>query len=731
MGWFDEQIRERRQQDQQALEEGVAAIAGAVLGRRITPGDSSQQAKSAMEEILKFYRVKSREIPGSVKDLNEQLEFLLRPHGIMRRTVMLEKGWYKDAIGAMLARRKDDGALTAMIPTGLAGYTYADPATGRRKRVTGRTEELFESEAIAFYRPFPQGKIGIPGLMRYIGSCTSWADRLLFGAAALSVSLVGLLLPRLNNLLFSRVAASGSVQVLAALISFMLLVSVSSRMLEVVKQLLTNRMTTRVSVAVEAAGMMRLFALPANFFRQYSTGEMATRVMNIKTLSSLLVSSVAAVGLTSLFSLLQITQIFAYAPALVVPAVAIVGVTLVFSVLTSIRQKGVTQQMMEQDAKESGLSYALISGVQKVKLSGAEKRAFAKWSEQYAKGARLAYDPPLFLKVNSVITLAVSLTGTLVMYALAVKSGVTAAEYYAFNSAYAMITGAFASLAGIAAMVGQIVPILNMAKPILEAEPEIAEDKQVVERLSGGIELNNVSFRYSEDMPNVVDNMSLKIRPGQYVAIVGKTGCGKSTLMRLLLGFETPQKGAIYYDGRDMSGLDLKSLRRRMGVVMQDGKLFQGDIFSNITISAPWLTLDQAWEAAEMAGIAEDIRHMPMGMHTVISEGSGGISGGQRQRLLIARAVAPKPRILLFDEATSALDNITQRVVSESLDALKCTRIVIAHRLSTIRRCDRIVVLDGGHIVEDGTYDELIAGGGFFAQLVARQRLDAPAAAEM
>ena len=730
MGWFDEQIRERKRQDQQAFEEGFASIAGAVLGRPVASADSARQAQSAVEEILKYYHAKSRRVPDSVKDFNEQLEFLLRPYGIMRRTVTLEEGWHKDAIGAMLAFRREDGAPTALIPTGLSGYTFFDPATGRRRRVNGEAEKLFKPEAIAFYRPFPQGKIGIPGLMRYIGGCTSWADRIFFALSALAVSLVGLLLPRLNNILFSSVTASGSVRVLAALVSFMLLVSVASKLLEVAKQMLTSRMNTKVSVSVEAASMMRLFALPANFFKKYSTGEMASRVMNIKTLSSLLVSSVASVGLTSLFSLLQISQIFAFAPSLVAPAMIIVLVTTAFSVLTAFRQMSVTQQLMEQSARESGLSYALISGVQKIKLSGAEKRAFAKWSEQFAAGAKLAYDPPMFLKINSVISLAISLTGTLVMYAIAVKSGVSAAEYYAFNSAYAMITAAFTSLAGIAAMVGQIIPILNMAKPILETEPEIGTDKQVVERLSGGIELNNVSFRYGEDTPNVVDDMSLKIRPGQYVAIVGKTGCGKSTLMRLLLGFETPQKGAIYYDGRDMSGLDLKSLRRRMGVVMQDGKLFQGDIYSNITISAPWLTLDDAWEAAEMAGIAEDIRRMPMGMNTMISEGSGGISGGQRQRLLIARAIAPKPRILMFDEATSALDNITQRIVSESLDKLKCTRIVIAHRLSTIRHCDRIIVLDGGRIVEDGTYDELIAADGFFAELVSRQRLDTDSAGE-
>ena len=213
------------------------------------------------------------------------------------------------------------------------------------------------------------------------------------------------------------------------------------------------------------------------------------------------------------------------------------------------------------------------------------------------------------------------------------------------------------------------------------------------------------------------------MRPGQYVAVVGRTGCGKSTLMRLLLGFETPQKGAVYYDGHDLASLDAASLRRNIGVVLQNGKLFQGDIFSNIVVSAPWLTLDDAWEAAEMAGIADDIRAMPMGMRTMISEGSGGVSGGQRQRLTIARAIAPKPKILMFDEATSALDNITQRTVAESLDSLKCTRLVIAHRLSTIRECDRIVVLDGGHIAEDGTYDELVEAGGLFAELVKRQQL--------
>ena len=225
-------------------------------------------------------------------------------------------------------------------------------------------------------------------------------------------------------------------------------------------------------------------------------------------------------------------------------------------------------------------------------------------------------------------------------------------------------------------------------------------------------------------MPYILNHLSLKIQAGQYVAIVGKTGCGKSTLMRLLLGFEKPLRGGIYYDGKDINNLDLRSLRHKIGVVMQDGKLFQGDIFSNIIISAPRLTLDDAWEAARKAGMAEDIQRMPMGMFTLISEGTGGISGGQRQRLLIARAIAPKPKVLMFDEATSALDNMTQKIVSDSLDTLNCTRIVIAHRLSTIKNCDRIIVLDNGKIIEDGTYDELILKNGIFTELVKRQRLE-------
>lgn len=726
MGWFDEQIKQRMQNDDDAFQGAFAQMAGVVMGQKVSSalGDGGQAAKDAIHEILKYYGVKPQELPDSLRDLNEQLEYLMRPSGIMRRTVTLEKGWYKDAVGAMLGTRTDDGSVVALIPTGLSGYSFLDTSTGRRVKVSRKNEGLISGEAICFYKPLPLKKLGMPDLARYIVGTLSIADLVLIALATLSVTLVGMLGPKLNNLLFSTVVESGSMRLLGAVAVFFVAVSLSTLLLSAVKSLLMARINTKLSLSVQAATMMRVLSLPAGFFKNYSAGELSSRSQQISTLCSALVNAVLSTGLTSVFSLAYISQVFRYAPALVAPALSVTLATVVFSLLSALLQMRIAKRQMELSVKGNGLSYSLISGVQKIKLAGSEKRAFAKWADQYAQAARFSYDPPMFLKLNRVISTAISLVGTIVMYYFAVQSKVSVAEYYAFNSAYGMVSGAFLSLSGMALTIARIKPVYEMVKPILEAVPEVSVGKKVVTRLSGSIELNNVSFRYSESMPLVVDDLSLKIRPGQYVAIVGKTGCGKSTLMRLMLGFETPQKGAVYYDGKDLAQMDLKSLRRNIGVVIQNGKLFQGDVYSNITISAPWLTMEDAWHAAELAGIAEDIRRMPMGMHTLISEGSGGVSGGQRQRLMIARAIAPKPKILMFDEATSALDNLTQKTVSESLDSLKCTRIVIAHRLSTIRQCDRIVVLDKGKIIEDGTYDELLEKNGYFAELVARQRLE-------
>ena len=728
MGWFDEQIRQRKLSDQEIFEDSIFRMASVVLGRREAGAlkDARIVTKAAIDEILKHYHCKSIEIPDSVKDPDEQLDYCLRPYGLMRRSVRLEEGWYKDAYGPMLAFRREDGMPVALIPKSFLGYICIDPVTGQKTSLNRQTAAQFDADAICFYRPLPLKKLGIPDLIVYLKNCLSGGDFVVLLGLTLLTVLLGMVMTNINRTLTGFVLRSGSSVLLMGTAVFMLCTIISSQLIATVRELMMNRIEIKTSLSVEAALMMRVMNLPANFFRQYSSGELSSRFGAVTQLCELLLGNVFSSGLSSLVSLLYITQIFRYAPALVVPALLIILTSLLFSVISSLTQIRISKQVMERGARENGMSFALISGVQKIKLAGAEKRAFARWARAYSDAAELTYNPPAFIKANAAITTAISLAGTILIYFLAVKTRVTPSEYIAFNTAFGMVTGAFASLTGVALSVAQIKPILEMAEPILKTEPESSENKSVVTSLKGGIELSNVYFRYNDGMPYVVDGMSLKIRPGEYIAIVGTTGCGKSTLMRLLLGFEKPEKGAIYYDGRDLSSLDLRSLRRKIGVVMQDGSLFQGDIYSNIVISAPQLSLDEAWEAAELAGIADDIRAMPMGMQTILSEGQGGISGGQKQRLMIARAVAPKPKVLMFDEATSALDNRTQKQVSDALDGLKCTRIVIAHRLSTIRNCDRILVLDKGRIMEDGTYDELIAKNGFFAELIERQRLDAP-----
>ena len=725
MGWFDEQIRQAKKNDQDVFEEAILRMASVVLGKNAGEmNDSRIVTKETIDEILKFYHYKPVEIPDMITDPDEQLEYCLRPHGIMRRKVELKKGWYKDSYGPLMAFRNEDDMPVALFPKSVSGYWYKDPETGKRITINKKNQGEFAEDAICFYRPLPLRKLDTSDLFVFMKNCFSVSDWVLLLTMAGVFTAVGMMMPYITRLLTGFVLRSGKNAILIGTAVFILSVIISKELVNAVYGLAVTRMQSKASLSIESAVMMRLLNLPAEFFRQYTAGELASRFQAITQLCQLMIGNVLSMGLTAVFSLAYMYQVFHYASGLLLPALLIILMTVVINLMAANKQQKVTAKVMEQQAKTSGISYALICGIQKVKLAGAEKRAFARWANEYAKQTDTNYNAPLLILISSALTRAVTLIGTIVLYYFAVKTNVEPSKYIAFNSAFGMITGAFASLAGVTLMVAQIKPIVDMIKPILVAEPESADNKMMVNTISGGIELSNVYFRYKENMPYVVDGMSLKIMPGEYIAIVGTTGCGKSTLMRLLLGFETPERGAIYYDGKDMSKLDLKSLRRRIGAVTQDGGLFQGSIYSNITISAPQLTQDEAWKAAEIAGIADDIRNMPMGMHSMISEGQGGISGGQKQRLMIARAIAPKPNLLMFDEATSALDNKTQKQVSEALDKMKCTRIVIAHRLSTIKNCDRILMLDKGKIIEDGTYDELIAMNGRFAELVERQRLD-------
>lgn len=727
MKWIKEQLQYREKIDNEDFSSAIDSIASSIMGRRLHDALSEKEiAHSAIDEILIYYHFKplKDDIPNDFSSIEEQIDYCLRPYGIKSRKVTLDKDWYKYAVGAMLGTYKEDGSLVVLLPGKFSGYELINIKAGKSFKIEKKNEKLIDCEAICFYEPLPQRALKTVDLIQFAIKQINFSDLFFYILLVIVTILLGLLFPFFNKWLFGEVLENKDLRLLLCLAIFMVCFSISRILFETFKILIQSRISIKQNIAVQAAVMNRIISLPPTFFKKYSSGELSQRSEYVQQLCTTLFGVIGTTVITSLGSLVYIGQIFNFTPSLVIPSLTITLITVLFSLFTTLLQMKITEKTMQTSTKTSGLTYSTITGIQKIKLAGAEKRMFSRWARQYSKEAELNYNPPTFLKISSTISLAISLIGTMVIYVISIRSNIKISDYYAFNTAFGMVSGAFSSLVSIVIVFADIKPIFEMAKPILETEPEIHDKKENIHDLKGEIELSHVSFRYDDSMPNVIDDLSLKIKQGEYLAIVGTTGCGKSTLLRLLLGFEIPQKGIITYDNKNLDKIDLESLRRKMGVVMQDGKLFLGDIYSNIVITAPELNMDAAWEAAEIASIADDIREMPMGMSTIICEGQGGISGGQKQRLMIARAIAPKPKILMLDEATNALDNITQKKVSDAIDSLKCTRIVIAHRLSTIQHADRIICLEGGKIVEEGTYDELIALNGKFAKLVERQRLN-------
>lgn len=721
---FDEQLNTRQNTDQKMLEgafDDLVSILGIDTGSE-QAWEKEQAARGAIEEIFSALGIKVPAIPENITEMPRQLEYMLSPSGVMRRRVELKGNWWSDAVGALLGSTVD-GDVISLLPSGFAGYRYRDPGTGRIIKINKNTAKDIESDAFCFYRPLPAKKLRLLDLGRFTLESISQADIVFVIGASLLVSLLGMFLPFMNKQIFDSVIPSGTKGDILPVAVLLVGAAIGSILFGITRSIILTRFSDKINLAVQSAAMMRVLSLPAAFFRDYSAGELSSRVMSISTLCNMLSNTVMTAGLTALFSFVYIFQMGHYAPALVMPGILVIIAMLAFSIATTLMQLKISSQRIILSAKLSGLIYALFNGVQKIKLAGAEKRAFAKWAELYKEEGRLTYSPPLLLRINPAISTLITMGGTLILFYIAGSSQVAPADYMAFNVAYGAVSGAIMALGGIAMTVANIKPLLEMVQPILDSTPEYSAGKRILTTLSGGVEVNHVTFRYDKDGPAILDDISFKIRPGEYVAIVGRTGCGKSTLMRLLLGFERPETGAVYYDGHDLEQLDLRSVRQCIGVDLQNGRLFAGDIFSNIIITAPWKTLDDAWEAARLAGLEEDIKTMPMGMHTMLSEGGGGVSGGQRQRLLIARAVVSKPKILYFDEATSALDNVTQKQVSDSIAELNCTRLVIAHRLSTIRHCDRILVLDKGNIAEEGDYSTLMAKKGLFYELVKRQTI--------
>ena len=727
MSLFGEQLLSRSEAARKAVERNLLALGDTVMGqtdRYYEAETATQETIRQIELILRYYKLEIPEKPPFRKNILEQIDVLLQPSGAMKRRVLLSDGWWKESDGPLLAAVKEEGRVLALLPGRLGGYTYFDPKTGSRIKITQANQGIFEDEAYCIYKPLPRKEISGWAYVRFLLRQLNTSDQILILLAGLGVSFVGILTPLVTKIAFASVIPTGKMAMLISLTVMLVAAAVGGWLMRAVKFSLTERIRNRLDTVAQNAVFSRVMNLPTTFFSDKSAGSLAQQVYSLNMLPSLVCDILLSGVLTVALSLVNIYPIFSASSALVGPSLVILGVSVGLFWYTVVQERIKIRAQLAGATKNSGIVYDFITGIQKIKLAGSEDMAFAKWLEVYREKAGTTFAVQFPASIRMQLLTFIRLLGTLWTFIIAYRNGLSVAQFAVFASAYGLIMSCIDTLAMYGNSFSCLRPILELGEPLLRTEPEQSSGKKTVTRLSGKIEMNNVTFRYTEDGPAILDDLSLSIKPGEYVAIVGKTGCGKSTLMKLLLGFMSPQQGGIYYDGVDLERLDLRSLRRNIGIVLQDGKLFPGDIFANLTVAAPWLTMDDAWEAAEKAGIADAIRSMPMGMHTLISEGGGGISGGQRQRLIIARAIITKSNILMFDEATSALDNITQKIVTDSLNSMGCTRIVIAHRLSTIRDCDRIIALDKGKIVESGTYDELIAKGGFFAELVSRQRID-------
>ena len=397
--------------------------------------------------------------------------------------------------------------------------------------------------------------------------------------------------------------------------------------------------------------------------------------------------------------------------------------TMVIIGLIGYKQLKYEGEQMELKGKISSIMFQFLIGISKIRIAGVENRALVEYLRPYAKSRTINIRKEKMSVAVDAFVGAVTLVFNIVLFYIMVHNSIdlSMGAFMGFMTAFGFFSSSMLAMISSFLDVNNAIPAYKRCQPILKALPEYEEDTILPGNLTGDIEVSNLTFAYNKEAGNVLDELSFHIKAGEYIGIVGSSGCGKSTLLKILLGFERAQQGKVFYDGKDIDAMDKREMRKKFGVVLQDGDLISGSIYDNIVITAPGTTMKRVEQVVKKVGLESDIEQMPMGLHTILSENSGTISGGQQQRILIARAIVGNPKMLFFDEATSALDNVTQAMVCESLEKLNATRLVIAHRLSTVMACDRIFVMDKGQIIEQGSYQQLMKQEGLFYKLASRQ----------
>jgi ATP-binding cassette subfamily C protein len=651
-----------------------------------------------------------------------RVDAIARATGVRTAEVTLAGDWWRQDCGPLLGRTRDGDRPVALLPTRGLRYELVDPAGGAPRRVDAAVAATLAGVAVTLYRPLPAGPVRGRDIAAFLLRPVR-GDLLRLGGWALIAALLSVVTPLATAAIFQRIVPGLERGNLLWLTGLLVVFAFASVALAISQQISLLRAEGRGSSDLQAAMWDRLLDLPAGFFRRFSPGELTVRVMGVDQIRQAATTAVSTAVLAVPVGVANLVIAFLFAPRLA--AFGLVAILVIIAAMVALVRYQISRerclQRAHQELFQSGLE--LVEAIGKLRVADAQRRAFARWA------ARLGTLKVAFVDVQrgfvraTAFLAATTAFGTLLVFAGAATLGpgaISGPTFLAFNAAFLQTLGAVSGLSSVATFLAAAIPLYDQARPILEAERETAVAHGEVVELRGGMEVSHVTLRYGEDAPPVLRDVSLRVAPGELVAIVGPSGSGKSSLMRVLLGFETPELGAVRFDGHALESLDVRAVRRQIGVVLQSSRLLAGDVLTNIA-GGRELTLDDAWYAARLAGMEDDIREMPMGMQTVVSEGGSTFSGGQRQRLLIARAIAGQPRVLFFDEATSALDNRVQAEVADAIAGLRATRIVIAHRLSTIRRADRIVVLVDGRVVQEGTFDDLLTQEGPFRELAARQ----------
>ncbi len=648
------------------------------------------------------------------------------------REVTLDMDWYRNDCGVMITFLPVEKSVKGKTVRDLhpiacylkgSKYYYYDMSEGSEKALKKEVADLFEAKAYSIRRTLPNKKVTAKEVVSFVWKGIQTRDIVHLVILNVICTLIGVLLPKLNQLIYDDYIPMGDTDVLTQICFIIATCMIGKVFITIVKTLQEYRVPARAGYEMQDAVYHRIFELPEKFFRDYDSAELANRIAGVAGIVNSLVSKVFSNGFTLVLSIIYWIQMIRYSGKLTLAClIMLIVYSAVFYFLSRYSIKHI-KLIEEYKGEADGKLYQLISGVEKIRMSGAEERAVLEYSTPVANGKRLSLKTGRNGSLLSVLMDAGSTIFIMVLYYMMIRSkiGIGLGAFMAFNTAFGSVSSATLGFVQGLTEYSQMKPILKRVAPILQTAPEDDINKDIITEISGDIVVDHVTFSYVKDQAPVLNDLSLRVKPGEYVAIVGPSGCGKSTLLKLLLGFEAPDQGRVMYDGKDITSINKHSLRKRIGVVLQNGRLIAGSIFENITITSVKPDLKKVWETIEDVGLREDVEGMPMGIHTVLSEGGGTISGGQQQRILIARAIYNEPKVLFFDEATSALDNITQAKVCESLEKRKMTRIVIAHRLSTVRKCDRILVLDKGKVAEEGNFDELMNLQGRFYQMAIRQ----------